>query len=584
MVKTSQILEDRRRMRIRLLWLTAAFLMVALAFYWYRNPETFALFTGELSVATQPEGAEIYLDGKLMGITPLTLGRVAEGSKVLRLVHRFHEDLVETIEIESGGHLQLERTLPAATGGLWIVSNPTDGEIELDGERLDETTPLTLPDLNTGTHEVTVSYPNHRSVTQSVEVLPGKTTKVVMDMILVPWGRLTINSVPPGAQITLVGLDQKYQPGMELPLGEYAIEVAKKGYPAVATRIRVGLGDNRQTITLQRLQVPLRVNVTPSNARVTLEYELEGLQRVRPYGSDIKVPTGTVTLVARAPGYRTERRRVNVGSDGLTLNMVLEKFQVTPGEKFQDRLRSGGMGPELVVIPAGSYQMGDATGAGAADERPRHGVVLTQPLAVGVYEVTVADYARYRASQQQSAVTQAPENPEHPAVDVSPGQVREYLRWLSDETGYQYRLPSEAEWEYFARAGATGDFVGGVGEDELCDFANIADQSTKKLFRQWEVAQCTDGFAKIAPVGQLRPNAFGLHDVSGNVSEWVADCWSRNYEDARSDEVPYLAAESCQRVFRGGSWDSQPQTVRLSYRESSDRANNDRGFRVAREL
>jgi formylglycine-generating enzyme required for sulfatase activity len=579
----SDTIEDRARTRRRLLWLTGALLAAALAISWIRDPETFALFTGSLKVTTTPAGADVYLDGKHRGTTPLHISRSAQGTRTLLLTHRFHENLVEKVDIVSGQQTLVDRVLPTAFGSLTVVSNPKDGSVELDGERLHATTPVTLPEVSAGIHEVSVGYPNHRSAVEKVEVLPGQTTQVLLDLILVPWGTLTIDTMPEDAVVTLVGIEEEYQPGMTLPLGDYAIEVSAPGFPSVARRVRVGMGSNLHEVVLQRLQVPLQVNVVPADAEVTLEYERGGLLRVRPYANRAQVPMGEITLVARAHGYRTRRRTVNIGDQGASINMKLDAFTVVAGESFRDRLRSGGSGPLLTVIAPGTYRMGDVAGTGARDELPVHEVRLTQPFAVGVYETSAGEYARYqRAIGADASANEA--QPDLPAVGVSFAEAQAYLRWLSDETGYLYRLPSEAEWEYFARAGVESSYIMDAEPAQLCDYANIADQSTKQVYRQWDVAQCTDGFARIAPVGKLKSNAFGLFDVSGNVSEWVADCWSHDYQHARGDEVPFQDGVYCHRIFRGGSWDSQPDTVRLSYRQSSDRANDDRGIRVLREL
>ena len=145
-------------------------------------------------------------------------------------------------------------------------------------------------------------------------------------------------------------------------------------------------------------------------------------------------------------------------------------------------------------------------------------------------------------------------------------------------------MPTEAEWEFFARAGVKTSFPEGNNADNLCEFANIADQSTRKRFRGWDVAECTDGYSTTAPVGRFKANRFGLFDTLGNVSEWVADCWYHNYEDAHLDGRAIAGDERCSRVVRGGSWDSDPTTARLSFRESSSQGNDDRGLRVVREF
>ena len=575
---------DLKQIRLRLMWLAFGVGLIGLAASWLADPEAFSLFRGDLRISTTPQNAEVYLDGDLVGTTPLLISSVPEGDKVIRLTHAYYNDLVETVSVLRGEEQLIDRVFPPAQGNLEVLSNPTGGQVVLNGNPLDQLTPATLTEMPTGTHQVTVSFKHHRDVTRTVDVYPDKTASAVFELPMAPWGTLTINASPSGSRIRLTNPDAVYADGMELAAGEYTVELSKPGFPTLNERVKVGPGANRYSFELKRVEVAVLVTVMPANAEITLEYQLDGLTRERPYSAYTRVPAGRVNVIARASGYRTLRRSITAGNDGARLNLVLERFTVTAGEHFQDSLKSGSKGPELVVVSSGRYQMGDATGEGAADEQPVHEVILTQPFAIGIYEVSQAEFDSYLRATGQATAQIAPETQNLPVVDVDFAAANAYLHWLSEQSGYQYRLPSEAEWEYAARAGSTGSFAHGNDLASLCEFANIADQSTKTRYRTWDVADCTDGFAKIAPVGRLKPNAFGLYDVAGNVSEWVADCWSRNYSRARSDEQPFEDRRGCQRVFRGGSWDSQPETVRVSYRESSDRSNDDRGFRVLREL
>ena len=574
--------KELKAIRIRLAGLAFGLIVCALIVAWVRDPDAFAIFTGELQVNTTPSGAEIYVDGELRGESPLLISRLTEGRKVVRISHRFHEPLVTDVEITRSQRYELDQVLPAAFGSIRIVSNPTGGGIELNGERLEQTTPFTLSELQAGLHTLTVSSPDHRPDTRAIEVLPGDNGDLLLDLPLVPWGTLTVKTYPADARVTLPDVEDQYRPGMKLERGEYLLKVSKSGFPTVTERVYVSTGENVHKVTLKRRQLPLTVSVTPADADLKVEYRRDGEYRFRTYYGGMKLPEGDITVMARAPGYRTQRRTVRLADDENTIAIALKQFNVEVGSTFRDALASGGQGPLLTVVPAGSYLMGSATDLGARDEHPVHEVVLTQPFAVGVYEVSVEEFSRFSPGWQQDSELPAPAD--HPATSVKIEDVDAYLDWLSRETGYHYRLPSESEWEYFARAGSRSDYHHGADLAALCDYANIADQSTRKRYAQWQVADCTDGFAKLAPVGSLKPNAFGLYDISGNASEWVADCWTGNYESAPADESPVAGEKNCHRVFRGGSWDSQPEMVRVSYRQSSDRGNDDRGFRVVREL
>ena len=182
----------------------------------------------------------------------------------------------------------------------------------------------------------------------------------------------------------------------------------------------------------------------------------------------------------------------------------------------------------MVVIPAGSFLMGSPEGEeGRLDrEGPQHPVTIGAPFALGKYEVT---FDEWDACVAAGGCEHRPDDQgwgrgTRPVINVSWEDAHQYVAWLSGETGETYRLPSEAEWEYAARAGTTTRYFWGDGEDPACGSANIYDQVGKAADDYGGASfGCDDGFAETAPAGSFRANAFGLHDVSGNVWEWVED-------------------------------------------------------------
>jgi serine/threonine-protein kinase PpkA len=180
-----------------------------------------------------------------------------------------------------------------------------------------------------------------------------------------------------------------------------------------------------------------------------------------------------------------------------------------------------------------------------------------------------------------------------PVVCVSFNDVQAFIAWLNLRSGVTYRLPTEAEWEYAARAGTQFRFSFG---DDLeartqCDFGNGADQTWagETIAKNWTLAKCNDRYKFTAPVGSFRPNAFGLYDMHGNAWEWNQDCWHDSYASAPQDGSAWLAKNEgdCERaVVRGGSWDNYPLDLRSAHRLrfNADDSGNDLGFRVARTL
>ena len=165
---------------------------------------------------------------------------------------------------------------------------------------------------------------------------------------------------------------------------------------------------------------------------------------------------------------------------------------------------------------------------------------------------------------------------------------RAYARWLSVQTGERYRLPSEAEWEYVARAGATTRYFWGDDAEPICNFSNSYDLSGRRASAfAYEWAECDDGYTHVAPVGSFRPNPFGLFDVLGNVWEWTEDCYTLNYPAEPVDGSDYQSEGECElRSVRGGSWITRPERHRVSFRgrDPADNVFAPFGFRLARDI
>jgi formylglycine-generating enzyme required for sulfatase activity len=184
-----------------------------------------------------------------------------------------------------------------------------------------------------------------------------------------------------------------------------------------------------------------------------------------------------------------------------------------------------------------------------------------------------------------------PQGDDHPAVCVSWDEAQAYAEWLSRKTGKRYRLLSEAEWEYAARAGTTTSRPWGEDPSQSCREANLADEAlvrdvtrATKWYPGWHA--CRDGHVYTAPAGRLAPNAFGLHDMIGNAWEWVEDCWNDSHAGAPGDSSPRLTGDCTRRVYRGGAWRSYPDLARSALRSHAEAGLRHAliGFRVAREL
>lgn len=242
--------------------------------------------------------------------------------------------------------------------------------------------------------------------------------------------------------------------------------------------------------------------------------------------------------------------------------------------------------PPMVVVPAGSFSMGSNDAGAEEDEGPPHKVTIAKPFALGKYEVT---FDEWEACVADKACERTPDEGwgrgRRPVLHVNYDKATGYAKWLSAKTGQVYRLPSEAEWEYAARAGTAQNRPWGSDAAAACAHANVYDESAHMKYRfGWRPAKCDDKSVETAPVGSYAANAFGLHDMLGNVWEWVADCYVA-YANAPTDGSAASSADCKKRISRGGSWNVFPIWVTASYRYGLEPVlkSSNLGFRVLRE-
>ena len=278
--------------------------------------------------------------------------------------------------------------------------------------------------------------------------------------------------------------------------------------------------------------------------------------------------------------------------------------------------------PEMVVVPAGDFMRGspqDESGRnldsrnhdeddleGPGGKRVR---VSVSAFALGVYEVTNRQFAQFVDDtgyemprgcysdadrdgiwgwDEEGAWTNLgrEHRPDFPASCIDLVAANAYVRWLGVRTGGRYRLPTEAEFEYALRAGSDTAYHFGDDPELLCEYGNVPDESRNAVSPELVTAACDDGFADMAPVGQFKPNAFGLHDMTGNVWEWLADCYERSYANVPTDGSA-LRKDGCEVYsIRGGSWGYDLPSLRSADRSDDppDARFDGIGLRVARDL
>ena len=283
-------------------------------------------------------------------------------------------------------------------------------------------------------------------------------------------------------------------------------------------------------------------------------------------------PPKPETLVAKQKEVRVA---VGLPSPPVSASPSEPKPEFLPGETFKDCPEC----PEMVVVPAGSFMMGSLTyeNSWTENEGPQHRVTIAKRFAVGKFEVTFDEWDACVADGGCGG--HRPEDRgwgrgRRPVIKVHWEDTKSYVSWLSRKTGKQYSLLSESEWEYVARAGTTTRYAWGddIGHNKArcipCGWG-------------WDL--------RTAPVGSFEANGFGLHDMHGNVKEWVDDCYNDSYSGAPSDGRAWITSGDCQkRVTRGGSWYSnRPGPLRSASRDAyyiRSNRRDDYGFRIARTL
>jgi len=268
---------------------------------------------------------------------------------------------------------------------------------------------------------------------------------------------------------------------------------------------------------------------------------------------------------------------------------------------LQDPLKVGGLGPVMIIIKPGSYIMGSAPDEPGRfpSEGPTHRVHIEYSFAVSRYEVKFSEYDRFSDATGHGRPSDQGWGDSFwgrgnmPVFNVSWQDAVDYTRWLSQQTGKKYRLLSEAEWEYAARAGNVAAFTSG-----RCISKDVANFHAGYAYSDCPVTGLYRG--KMILVGQFSANPWGLYDVHGNAFEWIADCWHANYNGAPSNGTAWLngttkdefdlddtsPAECNNRVLRGGSWSGRPRDIRFAQRAKNNVSFSSIfiGFRIARDL
>lgn len=313
----------------------------------------------------------------------------------------------------------------------------------------------------------------------------------------------------------------------------------------------------------------LRVKPVPENARVRI------LNIVERYYPGIPLLPGRYHIETSYDGYDTDTQWIEIEDEAVSLDVRLRKTPVA-GANFFNELSSGGQGPEMIIVPAGRYTMGSKLDSRSMPERS---IRIPKAFAISRFEITFADFAKFA---EATGRTLPDDNnwgrDNRPVINVSWNDAQAYVQWLSEVTGKRYRLPSEAEWEYAARAGTQSTFWWGDAGAEAEGLANCRRGCNSEYTGLF--------FSKSAPVGSYPANDFGLHDTAGNVAEWTQDCYRNHLLEIPLNGDPLLSENCPKRSVRGGSLADSVGDIASHHRtgQPADYRDGTVGFRVVVDL
>lgn len=554
-----------------------------------------------LVVDSDPGGADVFVDGVRVGATPFRDHRQRAGKRLAVTLKRVdHRDATVSLPLKEGIN-EIEVKLTPAFGALHITSEPPGATVRLDGQTVGQT-PWRGDRLPSGAHTLSLELPLHAGVVdEPVEVFDGRLEERRFTLepqfaTLIIGGRGDLVRIDDARGNTVRRDTSPLE--MRLAPGRYTVELSRPGHE------------------IQRLEYDLVAGQTlaPGETELALR-KLEGILVVttRPYvrGAEVQIDgvvVGRVPLNVKVPvgvHHLTVVAGDRIGDQ--VVEIVDRKVQtvtvpLTAKPKPVTGVRDCTDCPEMIRIPAGKFLMGSAQGA--SEEKPVRRVSLPA-FSIARTEVTRAQWSAfveatgYRTDgeclsfeggthEEQIKVIRGvvdERTAQHPATCISWDDARAYVDWLARRTGKPYRLPSEAEWEYASRAGTVTSRFWGNAPESACRFANVMDRTGKSRVPRvtWQEHPCDDRYAYTAPVGQFRANAFGLHDMIGNVWEWTEDCGNENYSGAPIDGSAWISGDCGRRVLRGGGWNVRPDNARSAARYAYVRSfrNDFNGFRVA---
>ena len=562
---------------------------------------------GLLSVNSEPAGASVIIDGDTVGNTPLQDLPLTEGEHQLRLEEARHLPMEQTLLITGRSvRQQLQLKMAPAWAEVTLDSVPSGADILVDGEAVGQT-PATVEILQ-GEHQLMLQLQAYADWQQTLQVNASENLDLGVVTLQPAAGELTLSSVPSSANVTLDGEFQGQTP-LTLALSPdhaHRLEVFKPGYKRYSSSVELpAAGSDQQTVTLQAELGEVRFSISPANAVLRIDGK-----RARNSNQTVSLPAVAHTLEVSLDGYATVRRSVTP-RPGLAqrVEVRLQTQQAVKLASIKPEVTSA-LGQTLLLFKPGESAMANFTMGASRREPGRranevlHPVALRRMFYLQTTEVTNAQFRQFQPSHNSGRVEGNSLNQKHqPAVQVSWQQAAAFCNWLSAKeglsafyaqkngivTGYDasstgYRLPSEAEWAWAARASGQTllRFPWGDTFPPTQVVGNYADTSSAYVTGS-TLNNYADGHVVSAPVASFGPNQHGLYDMGSNTSEWVNDVYRIPSANGKTQTDPLGSQTGDNYVIRGANWgQSKLKELRLSYRDYGQAGRDDVGFRLAR--